>query len=138
MGYSVKQNKISKAYAKAGGKPSYMLYIFRNGDTNQYKIGITKDLNKRYTAVQTGCPGELQIVKLYSAPIMLEAETYEKALHKYFKNKKTRKGMQGGEWFTLTKEDIQLLCEPSTLEEQRTLIGALALEAYKGGGANEV
>lgn len=130
MGYSVKQNKLKKAYEKAGGKPAQMLYIFRNGNTNQYKIGITDDLNARYTAVQTGCPGELQIVKLYPAPIRQEVVTYEKTLHKYFKNKKTRKGCQGGEWFELTKADIKMLCEPQTLQEQREFIGALALQSW--------
>ena len=37
-------------------KPSQILYIMQNGDTNQYKIGITKDLNARWSNLQTGCP----------------------------------------------------------------------------------
>ena len=44
----------------------YIMYILRNGNTNQYKIGITNDLNRRLRELQTGCPGELEIVKLYT------------------------------------------------------------------------
>ena len=43
-----------------------MLYIMQNGETNQYKIGITKDLNIRYRNLQTGCPEELKIINIYS------------------------------------------------------------------------
>ena len=45
-------------------EPMQILYILRNGETNQYKIGITGDLNRRLGELQTGCPAELQIVKL--------------------------------------------------------------------------
>ena len=33
-----------------------MLYLMQNGDTNQYKIGITNNLNTRWSSLQTGCP----------------------------------------------------------------------------------
>ena len=47
-------------------KPMQIMYILQNGDTNQYKIGITNDLNRRLAELQTGCPNEIKVVKLYT------------------------------------------------------------------------
>ena len=47
-------------------KPLQIMYILQNGDTNQYKIGITNDLNRRLAELQTGCPTEIKVVKLYT------------------------------------------------------------------------
>ena len=43
----------------------FILYILRDGNTNNYKIGYTRDFNRRLGQFQTGCPHELQIVKLW-------------------------------------------------------------------------
>lgn len=42
------------------GNTIQTLYILQNGDTNQYKIGITNNLNKRLAQLQTGCPRRIK------------------------------------------------------------------------------
>ena len=37
-------------------KQSQIMYILQNGDTNQYKIGITDNLNRRLCQLQTRLP----------------------------------------------------------------------------------
>lgn len=101
--------------------PNQIMYILRNGGTNQYKIGITNNLNRRLAELQTGCPEELIIVKLYRHYQRKPIERYEMVLHRYFarQGKRIRKN---GEWFILTQADIDMLCKPMTIAEQNDLI----------------
>lgn len=102
----------------------YIMYILRNGNTNQYKIGITNDLNRRLRELQTGCPGELEIVKLYTHYNKDKIKRYERVLHNYY----TKCGCRiraNGEWFELRKPDITFLCQPNGIKEQNKLIESL-------------
>lgn len=102
-------------------EPMQILYILKNGETNQYKIGITGDLNRRLGELQTGCPAELQIVKLWKHYQRKVIERYERVLHNYF----TKCGCRirpNGEWFELCKSDIYNLCKPNTIQEQNDFI----------------
>ena len=102
-------------------EPMQILYILRNGETNQYKIGITGDLNRRLGELQTGCPAELQIVKLWKHYQRKVIERYERVLHNHF----TKCGCRirpNGEWFELCKSDIYNLCKPNTIQEQNDFI----------------
>ena len=81
--YSKKSNLISKVYNALGGKPEQMLYIFNNGGTNHYKIGITKDLCSRYSDGNTFASGGINIIKVLPLDTREEARFCEKALHKY-------------------------------------------------------
>ena len=65
-------------------KPLQIMYILQNGDTNQYKIGITNDLNRRLAELQTGCPNEIKVVKLYTHYQRKIIEKYERVLHNYY------------------------------------------------------
>lgn len=98
-----------------------MLYIMQNGNTNQYKIGITNNLNNRWKQIQTGCPGDLQVIKVWTHTQRKFILRYEKILHKHF----TQLGQRlrnNGEWFTLTKPQLQELCKPTNTKEQNDLI----------------
>lgn len=98
-----------------------ILYILQNGNTNQYKIGITNNLNKRLQQLQTGCPFELKVVKIWTHYNRKVIEKYERVLHKYF----TKCGCrirENGEWFTLRVPDINYLCKPQNVAQQNELI----------------
>lgn len=102
-------------------KEMQFMYILQNGNTNEYKIGITNNLNKRIGTLQTGCPNELKIIKIYSHYNRKQIEKYERALHRYF----TKCGCRirkNGEWFNLRVPDITFLCKPETIKEQDELI----------------
>lgn len=99
----------------------YLLYIIRDGNTNNYKIGITKDLNKRLRGIQTGCPHELQIVKLWKHTQKQVILKYERVLHRYYKKNGNQANTQG-EWFELTQNDLICLCGVNTIQEQNDLI----------------
>lgn len=99
----------------------YLLYILRDGNTNNYKIGFTKDLNKRLRGIQTGCPHELQIVKLWKHTQKEIIKKYERVLHRYYKKIGCQVNTQG-EWFELSDLDITLLSKVNTIQEQNDLI----------------
>ena len=100
------------------------MYILQNGNTNQYKIGVTNNLNKRLCQLQTGCPNELRVVKVYTHYSREVIERYERTLHRYY----TRAGCRlrrNGEWFELCKADIAFLCKPNSIAEQNELVNDL-------------
>ena len=100
-------------------KCNNFLYILRNGNTQEYKIGITKDLNRRISELQTGCPHELVIIKIWQHYQRKFIEQYERVLHRYYKQYRIRKN---GEWFKLPKSEIEKLCKPETITEQNNFI----------------
>jgi hypothetical protein len=88
------------------------VYLIENtiGKESRYKIGHTKNINKRIKQLQTGNPG-----------IILEIDSYESKyytliennLHKYFSSKNVI-----GEWFILEKNDINLFRKKCELIEK--------------------
>lgn len=76
-----------------------IVYLLNAWGTDKYKIGITKgDVNKRMKQLQTGCPDEIVLTKLY------ECEHYRKLegwMHRKFSSKRIE-----GEWFILEDEDV--------------------------------
>lgn len=92
-----------------------VLYIMQNGGTNEYKIGITDDLNKAHKAIQVGCPNELRIVKIWTHHQKEVIAKYEQILHNHFKICRLR---DDGGWYRLAKEDIVELCTPNSIYEQ--------------------
>jgi len=105
-------------------KPMQIMYILQNGDTNEYKIGITNDLNRRLGELQTGCPNELKVIKLYTHYQRKIIEKYERILHNYY----TKCGCRirpNGEWYKLTKADINFLCKPNSIAEQNEIVDTL-------------
>lgn len=105
-------------------RKTYILYILQNGNTNQYKIGRTNDLNRRLAELQTGCPGELKIIKLWQHYNLEQVKKYERVLHNFF----TKCGCRiraNGEWFELRVPDIAFLCKPQNIREQNALINQI-------------
>ena len=105
-------------------KPLQIMYILQNGDTNQYKIGITNDLNRRLSELQIGCPNEIKVIKLYTHYQRKIIEKYERVLHNYY----TKVGCRirpNGEWYELHKPDINYLCKPNSIAEQNELVNEL-------------
>ena len=79
-------------------KPGKYIYIIQLGDTDIYKIGISKDPNKRIRQLQFKCPIPL---KLIFTNFGHDYEFAEKYLHLHFRNQRVK-----GEWFELSAEDI--------------------------------
>lgn len=99
----------------------FLMYVLNNKGTDEYKIGITNNLNRRLSQLQTGCPNELVIVKTWSHYRKDIIEKYERTLHRYF----TKCGCrirENGEWFRLRKPDIYQLCKPQSIAEQNEMI----------------
>ena len=89
----------------SNGNKIQTLYILQNGNTDQYKIGITDDLNRRLSQLQTGCPDELRVVKLWTHYQRKIIQKYEIVLHRYY----TKCGCrirENGEWRDVTTEDF--------------------------------
>lgn len=99
----------------------FLMYVLNNKGTDEYKIGMTNNLNRRLSQLQTGCPNELVIVKTWSHYRKDVVERYERTLHRYF----TKCGCrirENGEWFRLRKPDIYQLCKPQSIAEQNELV----------------
>ena len=77
-------------------KPVY-IYVIQCDHTRQMKIGMTKDVLKRLSVLQTATPARLQIVYAWKVN---EAYTIEQKLHQCFANQRLT-----GEWFLLSLED---------------------------------
>lgn len=75
------------------------IYILNATNTNRYKIGITKDFNKRLSNLQTGSPFMFEIEAFYSTN---KSRMIERLMHALLKNKNV-----GGEWFELTEEELR-------------------------------
>lgn len=102
----------------------YLLYIFQNGNTNQFKIGKTNNLNRRLAELQTGCPGELKVIKIWSHYKKSMVDRYERTLQRYY----TKCGCRirpNGEWFVLRKPDIYYLTKVTSIQEQNEFIKKL-------------
>lgn len=97
----------------------FILYILRDGNTNNYKIGKTNNLKRRMKELQTGCPHKLEVIKLWKHTRKDKIARYERVLQNYYtKYSKHTKG----EWFELTEEDITTLKIPETIAEQNKMV----------------
>jgi len=79
------------------------IYLFRNKDENQYKIGITKKpVQERIAQLQTGNPNEIMFVESFETS---HGYKMENALHNHFRMKRTS---DSHEWFELSDEDVKM------------------------------
>ena len=83
------------------------LYIIQCDKTGAFKIGVSKDVEKRYKQLQTGCPYELRIIL-----VIKEGAKLEKKLHNDLRKYKTAK--QNQEWFSFDG----IACLPDDIYEQ--------------------
>ncbi len=75
-------------------------------DDTPYKIGVTvgTDVSKRKTALQTSHWVDLKII--WKSDLLERADKIEKKIHAHFDKLRIR-----GEWFKLSKEDLEIIPE---------------------------
>lgn len=88
---------MEQSYNKEG------IYILNATNTNRYKIGISKNFGKRLSNLQTGSPFMFEIEAFYPTN---KSRSIERLAHKLLKDKNV-----GGEWFELTREELQIIDE---------------------------
>ena len=93
------------------GKKSY-IYIIKNLDSNNLKVGVGSDPLKRLKQLQTGSDSELSLV--YTSFLCSNAFNLENDIHNYFKEFHVR-----GEWFKVSEKEVI-----SYLEKQRYLLSS--------------
>ena len=117
----MRKNEDIKNLTQDKKRMTQILYIIQYGNTNQYKIGITKNLNKRISELQVGSPYELRLVKIWTHTTREKIEEYERVIHRYL----IKEGYQirkDSEWFRLCKPILKLLLAPNTIQEQNKVI----------------
>ena len=93
------------------GKKSY-IYIIKNLDSNNLKVGVGSDPLKRLKQLQTGSDSELFLV--YTSFLCSNAFNLENDIHNYFKEFHVR-----GEWFKVSEKEVI-----SYLEKQRYVLSS--------------
>lgn len=73
------------------------VYLIRLSENSYYKIGVTKNINKRIKELQTGNAEQIYLVESFES---IHAYKIEKALHYFYSNKN-----KNNEWFEFTLED---------------------------------
>lgn len=89
-----------------------------------YKIGITDDVRKRLSQIQTSTPFNVKLI--HSIPLA-NAWLLEKHLHERFAKKRVR-----GEWFKLSSDDVNTVfaCSESDLPASISMPTKIANETY--------
>jgi hypothetical protein len=86
------------------------IYLIRCSENSYYKIGITKNIERRLKQIQTSSPDHIYLVEKYESPY---ASKIEKALHNFFKSYH-----RNNEWFELSlTEEVKFLDMCSTIEK---------------------
>lgn len=92
-------------------KTNNFIYLIRSSD-NTYKIGVSKNPQKRLKNLQTGNANKLELVDRFECE---QSFKVEKALHRRYKIEKTE---SGNEWLHLKQEqvnnfisDCEIICE---------------------------
>jgi hypothetical protein len=75
------------------------VYLIFNEDTGQYKIGVSKNPERRLREEQTASPGRLAIHSRWQSKYPYKVETL---LHAYF-----REDHAAGEWFNLGIDAVE-------------------------------
>lgn len=77
----------------------FMFIYLLSNDNMQYKIGITKNINKRIKQLQTGNAEKINLIKFY------KSEKYYKNIEYALHNTFFHKNIQN-EWFNLDINDV--------------------------------
>ena len=86
------------------------IYLIKSLNEGIYKIGVSKNPNKRLKEVQTGNPAPVEIIQLYESEIAYKIET---ALHNRYSHYNTH-----GEWFELSiMEEVSFIETCTKIEE---------------------
>lgn len=82
-----------------------MLYLIRKIGTNQFKIGISKNPQRRLKQLQTGSGDRLLLHRTWQ---LKDDRSTEKKLHRMFWQSKSR---HNGEWFELSNAHLDFLID---------------------------
>ena len=85
------------------------VYILRSGNSNNFKIGVAKNIENRIKQLQTGSPYRLTTYHYFEAPSRALAFNCEHWLHKFFEGHKTK--LMCGEWYQITLKELQPLLD---------------------------
>jgi predicted GIY-YIG superfamily endonuclease len=88
------------------------LYIIQMKATNYFKIGVSNNINKRLSTLQTGNPIKLYIVRYYL--IYTDANRLEKLIHSYLSEYHIHL-----EWFCIS---VDILKEIETIINKHNVI----------------
>ena len=77
------------------------VYFVQAKQLKLIKIGVTKNLKSRLSALNTGCPDDLKVLKIIQGDVSLEKLLHEKFAHLRVK----------GEWFTPSAELLKYIDE---------------------------
>jgi hypothetical protein len=108
------------------------IYLIRSGDTNRYKIGISKNVPSRLNTLQTENPEKLSLIRAFPA---IDALKLEQELHSYFAEQRF-----AGEWYVLDEQDLEYVlsiaeCVPVTLNNCKHAVQiSAALQFFQCGG----
>ena len=67
------------------------VYLIKNVESNQYKIGFTNNVKRRMRNLQVGNESKLKFISSFPSQYYSKIES---SLHRFFKSKQTN-----GEWF---------------------------------------
>lgn len=81
------------------------VYILRSGNTNNFKIGVSKNIENRIKQLQTGNPYKITVYHYFEAPTRENAFNCEHWLHKFFDGHKTE--LMRGEWYRITLKELE-------------------------------
>ena len=95
-------NIVHSIIAQISDKQSGV-YIVAIQESNLYKIGVTKDLKKRLSQLQTSNPYEFYLINFF---ITNRSKELEKLLHEKFKKYNYKR-----EWFKLEEKEISEVCQ---------------------------
>lgn len=96
------QGNIVQSILIEKGQKSPGVYIIEVRDSNLYKIGVTKDIQKRLYQLQTANPFEFYLIEFFPTPKNRELESL---LHRKYKLKRYKR-----EWFKLKDEEVLEAC----------------------------
>jgi hypothetical protein len=86
------------------------IYLIKSIKYGCYKIGVSKNPDKRLKQLQTGNPSELELLCVYDSEIAFKIE---KVLHNTFNINK-----EHGEWFDLSiKDEFYFINECKKIDE---------------------
>lgn len=90
-----------------------VVYVFRAGDTNRYKIGRAANVEVRRKQLQTGCPDRLELVGIIEG----DAVRIESEFHRMFAEQRV-----SGEWFEFEDpSQIRRFFRPNAEADSRAL-----------------
>lgn len=97
------QGNIIQNILMLRGSKKFGVYIIEVRDTGLYKIGVTKDIKKRISQLQTSNPYEFYLIDFFVTPKSWELE---RILHNKYKLNRYKR-----EWFKLNNDEITEACK---------------------------